>query len=108
MVDQLVFVHLVDMALDDGMDALVRVACESLLYGQPAMVFPLTVVLRIPSPHTHTHTHTLKHHNHPRYDDGRVAGQINLITSVIADGYITGAIWRRARCSKNKSRGLQM
>ncbi|KAL5457228.1 hypothetical protein EMCRGX_G034473 [Ephydatia muelleri] len=32
MVDQLIFVHLVDMALDDGMDALVRVACESLLY----------------------------------------------------------------------------
>lgn len=32
MVEQLVFLHLVDMAMGDGVDALVRVACESMLH----------------------------------------------------------------------------
>ena len=88
MVEQLVFLHLVDMAMGDGVDALVRVACESMLHGQPTNVSPLTVVLRIPFHVTHTHT------THPRYDDGRVAGEVNLIAGMkcTADAMTTPCI----------------
>ena len=36
--DHMIFVHLLDMAMDYGSGALVRVTCESLLYGKSATV----------------------------------------------------------------------